>query len=274
MRKSCKVSVVMPCFNHGEFVQEAVESVTRAARDDLELIVVDDGSTDERTGREMDGLSARGIKVIRQENKGLAGARNAGIAASHGEYIFPLDADDRMRANWINQGVQILDSDPRVGVVYGDTEFFGTKTGRWRPGPFDLERLLQQNSIPASALFRRSIWEQNGGYDGTMPVQGFEDWDFWVGAAERGWEFAYVPDVLFEYRKAQESMLTRAYAFEDETMEFVAKKHGQLYREVWLSAMKERESLATERQSVKRTLRNLRRLLTARVKGKFGGSVG
>ena len=98
----------MPCFNHGEFVQEAVESVTRLGRDDLELIVVDDGSTDEHTRREMDAVAARGIKVIRQENKGLAAARNAGVAAAQGEYIFPLDADDRLRSGWWEQGTSIL----------------------------------------------------------------------------------------------------------------------------------------------------------------------
>ena len=86
-----------------------------------------------------------------------------------------------------------------------------------------------------------------------------------------GWEFAYIPDVLFEYRKAEESMLTRACAFEDETKEFVAKKHGQLYREVWLSAVRDRESLLTQRESVKWTVRNLRRLLKARLKQKFRG---
>src|ERR1035437_6556084 len=109
MTKSCKVSVVMPCFNHGEFLAEAVASVTGIGRDDVELIVVDDGSRDERTRREVDKLVAQGIKVIRQENKGLAAARNAGILASQGEYIFPLDADDRMRTGWINQGIRILD---------------------------------------------------------------------------------------------------------------------------------------------------------------------
>ena len=182
MNKSCKVSVVIPCFNHGEFVQEAVASVIDAKRGDMELIVVDDGSTDQRTRREMDALSADGINVIRQGNKGLAGARNAGITASHGEYIFPLDADDRLRSGWIERGIQILNSEPRTGVVCGDAEFFGAKAGRWPGGPFDLERLLQRNYIPVSALYRRSIWEQNGGYDGTMPVQGFEDWDLWLSA--------------------------------------------------------------------------------------------
>src|SRR5579862_4980892 len=101
MNKSCKMSVIMPCFNHGEFLSEAVTSVSNIKRDDIELIVVDDGSTDERTSTELDALCARGIKVIRQENRGVAAARNVGILASRGEYLFPLDADDRMRTGWI-----------------------------------------------------------------------------------------------------------------------------------------------------------------------------
>src|ERR1700674_691265 len=108
MSKSCKVSVIMPCFNHGEFLAEAVGSVTNSKRDDIELIVVDDGSTDERTRKEMDELCTQGIKVVRQENKGLAAARNAAILASTGEYIFPLDADDRLRSGWIDHGIRIL----------------------------------------------------------------------------------------------------------------------------------------------------------------------
>ena len=261
MNNLCKVSVVIPCFNHGEFVQEAVASVINAKRDDMELIVVDDGSTDQRTCREMDALSADGINVIRQENNGLAGARNAGIAASHGEYIFPLDADDCLRSGWIERGIQILNSEPRTGVVCGDAEFFGAKIGRWPGGPFDLERLLQRNYIPVSALYRRSIWVENSGYDGTMPVQGFEDWDFWLGAVERGWQFAYLPEVFFDYRKADESMLTRAIAFEQETEAFVAKKHGVLYRQAWLAH-------ATERRSIKRTFRRLSALVLSRAKAR------
>ncbi len=103
----CKVSVIMPCFNHGEFLPEAVASVNNIQRRDIELIVVDDGSTDERTRKEMEALSTQGINVVRQENKGLAAARNAGVLASQGEYIFPLDADDRMRGGWLARAVGI-----------------------------------------------------------------------------------------------------------------------------------------------------------------------
>ena len=266
MTKPIKVSVVMPCFNHGEFLPEAVASVTAARRDDVELIVVDDGSTDERTGPEVDKLVAQGIKVIRQANKGLAAARNAGIMASQGEYIFPLDADDRLRSGWIDRGIRILDSEPKVGIVYGDAQCFGIRVGRWYVGPFDAAKLLDSNFIHASALYRRSVWEQNRGYDGTMPVQGLEDWDFWLSALEHGWQFAYVPEVFFEYRQARGSMITRTKGFEPQVEEFIAMKHSLLYRRACAR-------IANQQESVKWTIRNFRRLLEIRLKEKFRPSL-
>jgi glycosyltransferase involved in cell wall biosynthesis len=267
MTSLCRISVVMPCFNHGEFLPEAVTSVTSIGRDDMELIIVDDGSTDKRTSEEMDKLETQGIKIIRQENKGLAAARNAAIAASHGEYIFPLDADDRMRSGWIDRAMQILDSNPKVGVLYGDLETFGSRTGRWRLGLFDPDRLLDQNFIPASALYRRSIWEQNGGYDGSMPVQGFEDWDFWIGALGHDWRVVYMPEVFFEYRQAPQSMIVRASNSKQAVEEFLIKKHSALYREAWVR-------FTRERQSAKKTSRRLSKLLKARIQQKLGKSNG
>lgn len=256
------VSVVVPCFNHGEVLPEAVASVTSMRRSDVELIVVDDGSTDQRTRAEMDSLAARGVHVIRQENKGLAAARNAGVRASRGKYILPLDADNRIRPEYIDYGIRILDENPKIGVVYGDAQFFGTYAGRWCVGPFNREQLMQQNCIDACAVYRRNIWEQNGGYDGTMPVQGFEDWDFWLGAIEHGWEFAYVPEILFDYRKADDSMITRTAGFEMQVGEFVARKHAGLF---WESYMR----LAHEQASGKATFRNLRRIINLRFKQRF-----
>jgi glycosyltransferase involved in cell wall biosynthesis len=256
-----RLSVVIPCFNHGEFLPDAVASVTQARRDDVEIIVVDDGSTDERTIREIEKLPSQGINVIRQSNKGLAAARNAAILASKGQYIFPLDADDRLRTEWIDRGTHILDSDPKIGIVYGDAQWFGARVGRCRTGAFDRHRLLRWNYIHASALYTRLVWQQNGGYDGTMPVQGFEDWDFWLGALERGWEFAYLAEVLFEYRQAKISMITRAKEFEKQVEDFIARKHGPLYREgvLQLSLNLRRE------ESLRWTLLNLQRLLKSRL---------
>jgi glycosyltransferase involved in cell wall biosynthesis len=261
MTKSYKMSIVIPCFNHGEFLAEAVASVTDIERDDVELIVVDDGSTDERTRRELDDLVAQGIRVVRQENKGLAAARNAGILASQGEYIFPLDADDRLRPGWLDRGILILDSDQKVGVVYGDAQCFGVRSDLWVVGPFESARLLHWNYIHASALYRRSVWEQNRGYDsrmsdGTLPFRGLEDWDFWLGALENGWQFAYVSEVFFDYRVASESMVTRTHGFEKQIEKFIATKHGHLYRHSWLE-------LARQQESLKWAFRNFRRLFRA-----------
>lgn len=253
---------MIPCFNHGEFLPEAVASVTSLRRDDVELIVVDDGSTDEGTRKEMDELTAQGIKVLRQQNRGLAAARNAGILASQGQYILPLDADNRLRPAYIDHAVRILEADPQVGVVYGDAEYFGACAGRWNVGPFDLNKLLHWNYIDACAVHRRVIWEQNSGYDGSMPAQGFEDWDFWLGALEHGWQFAYVPEILFDYRVARQSMTTRAKCFVPQIAKFVGAKHGVLYREAYVQ-------LAQEHSSVRLTARNLGRLLKCELRQNF-----
>jgi glycosyltransferase involved in cell wall biosynthesis len=257
-----KVTVIVPCFNHGAFLADTVRSVTELSRDDLELIVVDDGSTDDKTCKELDALSALGINVIRQPNGGVGAARNAGIRASNGKFIFPLDADDLLRDGWIDSAIRTMEASPRVGIVYGDAQFFGTWKHRWHVGPVELEWMLEKNFIPVSALFRRAVWEQNGGFDTTMPVQGYEDWDFWLGAIERGWEFSYLPEIFFDYRKAVESMLTRAGGFESQIEDFVARKHGPLYRQAWLNQV-------TKAKSVRWTSRQLGSLLSLRAKARW-----
>lgn len=257
-----KVSVIIPCFNHGEFLPEAVASVTSIPRNDVELIVVDDGSTDERTAKEMAALAVQGLHVIRQENKGLSAARNTAIRACKGQYVFPLDADDRLRSGYIERGIRTLDADPKVGVVYADGEFFGAVNRRWKVGAFDAIQLLQKNFMGACAVFRRVVWEQNGGYDERM-LDGFEDWDFWIGAYEHGWQFAYVPEVLFDYRKTEGSMYDRVRTLEDEVAHYIAAKHAVLYRESW-------RRLAFEHDSGKATVQNLRRIIKARIKHKLG----
>ena len=257
-----RISVIIPCFNHGEFLSEAVASVLSVKRDDLELIVVDDGSTDERTRAEMNKLQSSGIHVIRQENKGLSAARNAGIRASKAEYIFPLDADDRARPEFLSHAITTFQQDSKIGVVYGDAEFFGTRTGRWVMGPFDTNRLLYGNFIPASAVYRRAVWELSGGYDERME-HGFEDWEFWLNAYQHGWQFAYIREILFEYRKAQDSMLTRVLKHQDDAARFIAEKHSALYRQAFVQ-------LSNQKESGKATFHNLRRIVADRLKHRLG----
>ena len=125
-----------------------------------------------------------------------------------------------------------------------------------------MDLLLRRNYIHVSALYRRSVWEQNCGYDVTMLLQGFEDWDFWLGALEHGWQFAYVPEIFFDYRIAKVSMVTRTRGYEAQVEEFIMKKHGM---PLWKSLARAR----TRARSVKATSRNLGRLLKSRLKEKL-----
>ena len=172
------------------------------------------------------------------------------------EAIHGLERVERAATAAEDEALGVLALGPR-GFVR-----FEARNGRWITGPFDPDQLLFCNYIDACALYRRSVWEQNHGYDGTMPVQGFEDWDFWLGALEHGWQFAYMPEVLFEYRYATGSMITRTRGFESQVEAFVATKHGFLYRQAW-------RQLEQDHISVKRTCQNLGRLLKSRFREKF-----
>jgi glycosyltransferase involved in cell wall biosynthesis len=240
-----RLSVVIPCYNHGAYLPEAIESVQSAKREDIETIVVDDGSTDPLTREVVSKLKGERLTVIQQKNSGLAAARNIAIRAAKADYILPLDADNRIRPAYIAQGISILDANPKAGVVYGDSQYFGAKSGVYKTGLFDLERIMEWNYIDACAVLRRAVWEQHGGYDGKMPVMGLEDWDMWLGAASRGWELVYVPEVLFDYRVMPGSMLARSHADMEKTERYMAQKYGLLYREAFRRLRQERRSLSS-----------------------------
>ncbi len=199
------VSVIIPCYNQGQYLAESIGSVLASDYQELEIIVVDDGSTDPETCRILDSLDYPKTRLVRRQNGGLATARNSGIAASSGAYILPLDADDRIGSQYISQAVAALETDQRVGIVYCHAEKFGAETGSWRLPRFSRWRMGLGNVIFCSALYRRSDWQQVGGYDESLR-RGWEDWDFWLGLLEQGRKVLCLPQVGFYYRKSQVSM--------------------------------------------------------------------
>lgn len=201
-----KVSVIVPCYNHGAFLDEAVDSVLAQTYQDFEIIVVDDGSTEEATVRLLAGYQRPRTRVLHTVNQGLAAARNHGIRAAAGEYILPLDADDRINQAYLEKAVAILDVRPEVGIVYCDAEKFGDQTGPWRLPDFSIRKMLFSNLIFCSAFFRKSDWELVGGYRTNMK-SGWEDWDFWLSLLEIGREVDKIPEVQFFYRTKETSMI-------------------------------------------------------------------
>jgi glycosyltransferase involved in cell wall biosynthesis len=171
-----KISIVIPCYNDGLYLTEAVNSVIPYAGETAEVIIVNDGSTDRDTLNILDQYANQGIKVLSQSNTGLAHARNQGIKSACGDYILPLDADNKIKAGYIEKSIKLLDTG-NCDIVYAKPSFIGEDISerKFTTHKFEGNRLLAYNYIDACAVYRKSLWKEIGGYDEKMPFQGNED---------------------------------------------------------------------------------------------------
>lgn len=192
------VSVIIPCYNQGQYLQETVESVLSSDYENVEIIVVNDGSSED--SKFLKDFSAPKTKIIHQENQGVCVARNNGIKMAQGKYILPLDADDKIHSTYIQKSVNILENNQKIGIVYCEAEFFGEKSGKWELKKYKFPNILYKNVIFCSALFRKSDWEKVGGYKTKMEYC-FEDWEFWISLIENGADVYQIPEALFYYRQ-------------------------------------------------------------------------
>ncbi|MGD1151726.1 MAG: glycosyltransferase [Syntrophales bacterium] len=227
-----KISVIIPCFNQGLCLDEAVDSVLAQTFQDFEILVVDDGSTDPETVRMLKDYARPKTRVIHTDNQGLSMARNNGIREAQGAYILPLDADDKIGNGYLADAVRILDRYPDIGIVYCEASYFGIKGGRWDLPEYSLDKILNHNVIFCTALFRRADWEAVGGYNVNM-VYGWEDWDFWLSLIQRGRKVYRVPKIHFYYRLREASMVHTM----DEERQFFMRLHAclnhrDLYRNI------------------------------------------
>ncbi|CAN5424079.1 glycosyltransferase family A protein [soil metagenome] len=203
---SKKVTVVIPCYNQGIFLMDALKSLQTCDNNLFDLIIVNDGSIEKETKVILKRLSDEGFNVFNQENKGLGEARNTGIRLSRTDYVLPLDADNKILPIYLTKAIHILNTQPEIAVVYGNAKLFGEETGALTPGPFNLQQLMICNYIDACAVIRKSAIEAVGLYD-NMKIMGYEDWDLWLRFAFGGYQFYYLDETLFEYRVRENSML-------------------------------------------------------------------
>ena len=199
------VSIVIPCFNYGKFIKEAIESCLVQTYENIEIIVINDRSNDHYTIDVLNRLNYPKTTVIHHlQNRGVAAARNTGIEHSTGKYILPLDADDKIAPAFIQKTSNILDSNHSVGFVSTGIRHFGNRTGDYIPPPFSIKKLLYHNLYVVTSLFRKEAWQQVGGFNEAM-IDGYEDWDFWLSLVEHGWLGDCVNEVLFYYRSHHKS---------------------------------------------------------------------
>lgn len=196
-------------------LREALASVEEVRNENLlEVIIVDDGSSEAETIRILKEAAEAGYRVVSQPNRRVSAARNTGIRLAKGEFILPLDSDNRLRDVYLKEGVSLLKENPGIGVIYTDAEYFGERTGRWHVQEFDLLSLIRMNFIDVCALYRKALWEQVGGYDEQMPWMGLEDWDFWLRVSCHGGSFFHLPEVGFDYRVRADSQIVKTIGFD------------------------------------------------------------
>ena len=245
-----RVSVLVPCFNQGAWIDEAVDSVLSQTLQDFEIIVVDDGSTGD-TRQKLSAYVRPRTRVLRTENRGLSAARNTAAGAASGEFLCALDADDRLVSTWLEKAVALLDERADVAFVSHWFETFGDEHWTWTPARCDLPAMLARNAINGAALVRRAVFERLGGFDERMR-DGCEDWDFWLRAIEQGFQGAIVPEVLFHYRRNAASM-SRVMTAGDRyraPLETLFARHESSYRAhaVDVLVMKEQEAATLLRE--------------------------
>jgi len=221
-----RVTVMLPCYNAHRFLGEALDSVRRQTLTDIEILVVDDGSTDPATIACIAAL-APDVRVVRQENRGLAGARNTGFREARGEWVLPLDCDDMLAPTMLEH---CLAAATAAGTAYAHAqiEVFGDESGVVRKR-FNFFEQLATNQLPYCLLLKRAVWLDAGGYDETMR-HGYEDWEFNIRLGARGHFGVQVDEPLFRYRVSRSGMLKsvsqRRHA---EIWTYIQQRHTALY---------------------------------------------
>lgn len=216
-----RVAVIIPCYNDGATLGETLASLNGA--EPVELVVVDDGSTDPATLATLSRLRADGTHVHRQHNAGLPAARMAGVAQTTAPFVYPLDADDLAVPGSITIMADLLEASPAAAACAGDYEEFGERSVLRNVPELDPYRVALVNEYPVSALYRRSVLIELGGWRGFGGVW-YEDWDLWMTIAEAGHRTVHPgPGVVTYRRRSHGSHGPRMLAD-------VKREHQRVYR--------------------------------------------
>jgi glycosyltransferase involved in cell wall biosynthesis len=247
------VSVIIPCFNQGEYLDEAVDSVLAQDLRNLEILIVDDGSTDPATCRLLDCYDRPKTRVFRTAHQGLAAARNYVIDRATGTYLCALDADDILHPEFLSRTVGILEADSSLAFVSTHLRMFGDDDRVWPVDPkCDLATLLAEDTIITAAVVRRVALQAIGGYDVKMPHAGNEDWALWLSLVEAGHRGVILPEILFFYRRRRGSMCDQCTTGQVhlDSVEYLITKHRESYRaHVYPVLMKKDDRIAELRRA-------------------------
>lgn len=223
------VSVIVPCYNQGDFLEEALVSVYNQTYTNWECLIINDGSTDHSEAVAQDWVKKDPrFKYFNIPNGGVSHARNFGISHSTGAYILPLDGDDKISPNFLEETVKAMASG-EFTLAYGTTRRFGAETGKWATRAYKYKRLLHQNMFACTALYRRSDYDKTPGYSEFMK-EGLEDWEFWLNLLNENSKVIKIKNICLYYRRKTDS---RSYEIskmqEAKLKRQIVKNHQEIY---------------------------------------------
>lgn len=218
------VSIIIPCYNYAEYLEGCVQSVLAQTHPELEIIIINDGSTDE-TEAVAQKLAEREPRItyIAQKNQGIVATRNTGVKAAKGEYLLQLDADDWLEPNYIEATLAVM-KHKKADIAYTQAELFGRTSFTTEYPDFNLEYLKHDNFIHASALVRRSVFEGRL-YDTYLSDKGYEDWDLFLDACMEGATAALTTETKLHYRKHDANRPSRSDNLHASLHDLLARHH-------------------------------------------------
>ena len=224
-----RVSIIMPVYKAKEYVNDTIQSVLSSDYENIEVVCMDDGSTDNSLSILKDWAKKYNrVKVLHQENAGVCAARNEAIKNSKGVYILPVDADNILMPHFVSEAVNILDSNPNVKVVAPTIEYFGGRTGISKIPKFSLSLLARKNFIDVCAMYRRCDFERTEGYCSEIIAR--EDWEFWIALLKNGGDVVIVEDVSYKYRVLKDSKRVKDRALKHHMIDVLNKRHPEFFK--------------------------------------------
>jgi glycosyltransferase involved in cell wall biosynthesis len=224
-----RIAVLIPCHGEGALIADAVRSVQED--EPVEIAVVDDASPDVATKSTLDALERDGVTVIRlPENAGVGNARTTAFEATRAPYVYPLDADDLAIPGVLGRMADLLDADPSADACVGDIAEFGDhELVRTIPSRLDPYRVALTNEYPITALYRRTAVEAAGAWRPFYERQGYEDWNLWMGLAERGARIVHLGRPGYRRRLHGQRLNQLARTRHRERYEAMRRAHPDLF---------------------------------------------
>ena len=229
MKTTELVSIIVPCYNQAQYLEESIQSCIDQTYPNIEIIIINDGSTDntEEVALLLQKKYPKKIQVVLQENTGLSEARNNAIKQSTGTYILPLDSDDLIDKNMVSFCLKYM-IEHNADIVYVQQQCFGVKNHLIERPAFSKNNLLYKNISGPTSLYKKEVWGKVDGYAKNMKG-GYEDWEFWLHAFKKGYKFQLLSEPLQLYRRHEVSMITEAIDNDIYLKSKIVMNHPELY---------------------------------------------